>query len=166
MVSVFCPHILPGTTLGNVPNNLLIIAFSHLFSALTLLDFLMPFDTIDPSPCLKNQLSLDLRDRTSAIFSNFTVSFALSSDSDHPLIIGHSPGSLLGFWLSCYTFCGDPISCQGFSYMLMISKSVSPASASFLSSRPVYPMTGHLKFNVSKQISLLILPTSVKVPSA
>lgn len=106
MVSVFCPHILPGTTLGNVPSNLLITAFNHLFSALTLLDFIMPFDTIDPSPCLKNQLSLDLRDRTSAIFSNFTVSFALSSGSEHPLIIGHSPGSLVGFLLSCYTFCG------------------------------------------------------------
>lgn len=63
-----------------------------------------------------------------------------------------------------HTSVGDSIHFNGFGYMLIISKSLSLALASFLSFRPVHSITDwmpllgqsmHLKFNMSKQISLI-----------
>lgn len=50
------------------PQYPLTTACNHVFSVLTLLNFITPFDTTDPSLYVKNQPSLDLRHRTSAIF--------------------------------------------------------------------------------------------------
>lgn len=75
-------------TLGKVPNRLLIITFDQFFSALTPLDFTVPSDAIDHSPFLKNMLSLDLRDITSAFFSNFSDhSFTIPLLSPLPLTV-------------------------------------------------------------------------------
>lgn len=69
------PSRFSGTTLGNVPNNLLITAFNNFFSALSLLGFILTFDTIDHTPYLQDLLSLDLRDIISAIFYSFNDHF-------------------------------------------------------------------------------------------
>ena len=138
-----------------------------MFSVLTLLNFIMPFDTIDPSLYVKNQPSLDLRHRTSAIFSNFSLLYCLlwlwptfSLWSFSRLAPWLFDAMLYLMWVMPFTVKASVIYVSDFQICIS-----NLGFFSELQTRAQWP-TGHLKFNVSKQISLFILSTSMKVPSA
>ena len=149
------------------PQYPLTTACNHMFSVLTLLNFIMPFDTIDPSLYVKNQPSLDLRHRTSAIFSNFSLLYCLlwlwptfSLWSFSRLSPWLFDAMLYLMWVMPFTVKASVIYVSDFQICIY-----NLGFFSELQTRAQWP-TGHLKFNVSKQISLFILSTSMKVPSA